>query len=112
MLIPQVEGTLRNLLRLAGGSTYKPHRLGGLMLKTLDDLLREEAVVTGLGENVVHYLRVLFTDQRGYDVCHGIAAVAAFSSQLTDRIFHALLVLALLREREGTAEDTAEREIV
>jgi hypothetical protein len=72
--------------------------------------------VTGLGENVVHYLRVLFTDQRGWnirnDVCHGITAVAAFSSQLTDRIFHALLVLALLREREGTAEDTAEREIV
>ena len=108
MLIPQVEDALRNLLRPSGGSTYKPHRLGGLMLKTLDDLLREETVVKVLGENVVHYFRVLFTDPRGWnvrnDVCHGITPLAAFSPQMTDRIFHALLVLALLREGEGTAE--------
>jgi hypothetical protein len=101
VLIPQVEDALRNLLRLAGGSTYKQHRLGGLMLKIFDDLLREEAVVKTLGDNVAHYFRVLFTDQRGWnirnDVCHGITAVAAFSPQLTDRILHALLVLALLR---------------
>jgi hypothetical protein len=105
MLIPQVEDALRNLLRLAGGSTYKQHRLGGLMLKIFDDLLREDAVVKTLGENVAHYFRVLFTDQRGWnirnDVCHGITPVAAFSPQLTDRIFHALLVLALLRAQEG-----------
>jgi hypothetical protein len=109
MLIPQVEDALRNLLRLAGGSTYKQHRLGGLMLKIFDDLLREEAVVKTLGENVAHYFRVLFTDQRGWnirnDVCHGITPVAAFSPQLTDRIFHALLVLALLRaQAEAVAE--------
>ncbi|MGH9461141.1 MAG: DUF4209 domain-containing protein, partial [Vicinamibacteria bacterium] len=113
MLIPQLEDALRNLLRLSGGSTYKPHRLGGLMLKTLDDLLREEAIVRSLGENVVHYFRVLFTDQRGWnirnDVCHGITPLAAFSPQMTDRIFHALLVLALLRESEGPAENQGER---
>ncbi len=106
MLIPQVEDALRNLVRLAGGSTYKQHRLGGLMLKTFDDLLHEEAVVKSLGENVVHYFRVLFTDQRGWnirnDVCHGITPAAGFSPQLTDRIFHALLVLALLRPQEAT----------
>jgi len=104
MLIPQVEEALRNLLRLTGGSTYKPHRMGGLMLKTFDDLLREEAVVKSLSENVVHYLRVLFTDQRGWnirnDVCHGITPLASFSSQMTDRIFHVLLVLALLRTQD------------
>ena len=109
MLIPQVEDALRNLLRLAGGSTYKQHRLGGLMLKIFDDLLREEAVVKSLGENVVHYFRVLFTDQRGWnirnDVCHGITPTAAFSPQLTDRIFHALLVLALLRAQEATGTE-------
>lgn len=109
MLIPQVEDALRNLVRLAGSSTYKPHRLGGLMLKTFEDLLREEAVVKSLGQNVVHYFRVLFTDQRGWnirnDVCHGITPLPAFSPQMTDRIFHALLVLALLREYEDEAAD-------
>lgn len=108
MLIPQVEDALRNLVRVSGGSTYKPHRLGGLMLKTLDDLLREEAVAKSLGKNVVHYFRALFTDQRGWnirnDVCHGIASLATFSAPMTDRIFHALLVLALLRVSEGAAE--------
>jgi hypothetical protein len=109
MLIPQVEDALRHLLRLAGGSTYKQHRLGGLMLKSFDDLLREDAVVKSLGENVVHYFRVLFTDQRGWnvrnDICHGVTPIAGFSPQLTDRIFHALLVLALLRAEEVPAAE-------
>ena len=38
------------------------------MLRTLDDLLREEAVLKSLGPNVVHYFRVLFTDQRGWNI--------------------------------------------
>lgn len=105
LLIPQIEDALRNLVRLSGGSTYKPHRLGGLMLKVFDDLLREEAVVQTLGDNVVHYFRVLFTDQRGWnirnDVCHGITPLPAFSPQMTDRIFHTLLVLGTLRTHEG-----------
>lgn len=116
MLIPQVEDALRNLVRASGGSTYKPHRLGGLMLKTLDDLLREEIVTRSLGESIAHYFRTLFADQRGWnirnDVCHGIASLAAFSPPMTDRIFHALLVLALLRESEGAAETQGERATV
>jgi len=99
MLIPQVEDALRAVVRL--GSTYKSHRLGGLMLKGFDDLLREDAIVNGLGENVVHYFRVLFTDQRGWNirntVCHGILPPGGYWWRLTDRILHALLVLALLR---------------
>lgn len=82
------------------------------MLKTLDDLLREEAVTQSLGENVVHYFHVLFTDQRGWnirnDVCHGITPVIAFSTQMTDRILHALLVLALLRRADSGTEDLGE----
>ncbi len=108
ILVPQLEAAVRNLMRLSGGSTYKAHRLGGLVLKNLDDLLREEPVAQILGENVVHYFRVLFTDQRGWnlrnDVCHGITAEEAFSWQMTDRIFHALLVLALLREQRQEGE--------
>jgi hypothetical protein len=52
------------------------------MLKIFDDFLREEAVMKSLGENVAHYFRVLFTDQRGWnirnDVCHGITPLPGF----------------------------------
>src|SRR2546430_16052740 len=74
------------------------------MLKTFDDLLREEVVVNTLGENASLYFRVLFTDQRGWNirsgVCHGITSLPAFSWPITERSFHALLVLAVLRGQE------------
>jgi hypothetical protein len=76
MLIPQVEDALRNFLRLSGGSTYKQHRLGGLMLKVFDDLLREDAVERSLGENVVHYFRALFTDQRGWNIRNDVVTTS------------------------------------
>ena len=73
--------------------------------KAFDELLREESVVNTLGESVVHYFQVLFTDQRGWnirnDVCHGISPPEAFSWPMTDRIFHALMILATVRESEG-----------
>ncbi len=107
MLIPQVEDVLRAVLRLTGGSTYKAHRLGGVVLKGFAELLREERVVQALGEDMVHYFEVLFTDQRGWNirnvVCHGILPPGGFGWAVTDRILHALLVLALLRGPEGAA---------
>ncbi len=110
VLVPQVEDALRNIVRIAEESTYKPRRQGGgLLLKIFEDLLHEETVGRALGEHVVHYFRVLFTDQRGWnvrnDVCHGITPVHAFSPAMGDRIFHALLVLATLR-KAGTAPVT------
>jgi hypothetical protein len=105
VLIPQVEDALRTLVARTGGSTYKPHRRGGLVLKTFDDLLREDAVRRTLGEDIVHYFQVLFTDQRGWnirnDVCHGIMPAHAFAAHLTDRVFHALLILSTVRARES-----------
>jgi hypothetical protein len=111
VLVPQVEDVLRNIVRLAGESTYKPRRQGGgLLLKVFDDLLREEAVEHALGEHGVHYFRALFTDQRGWnvrnDVCHGITPVHAFSVPMSDRVFHALLVLATLREARAAPVTT------
>ncbi len=108
ILIPQIEHTVRNLLRLSGGSTYKPkrHRNGGLMLKNLDDLMREEAVIRALGEDVAHYFQVLFTDQRGWnirhDTSHGSLPTEAFTMPMIDRVFHALLILATVRAKEPT----------
>ena len=40
LLIPQVEDAVRNIVKLSGGATFKPHRLGGVILRPLDDLPR------------------------------------------------------------------------
>jgi len=104
ILIPQVEDTIRNLVKLTGGTIYKVGRHGGLMLRNFEELLRDERVSSVFDENVILYFRTLFSDQRGWNirntVCHGISPIDTFNSQVADRIFHALLVLAFVREKK------------
>jgi hypothetical protein len=103
LLVPQIEAATRHLLDLCRGNLWKPHRGGGLMLKNLEDVLREEAIEKSLTENNVLYLRVLLTDQRGWNVrngvCHGLFAADSFGRGMTDRLLHALLLLALIRNK-------------
>lgn len=105
LLIPQIEDTLRNLAWMLGSTIYKPHRQGGLLLRNFEELIRDEKVSEVLGEDIVLYLRVLFTDQRGWNVrnsvCHGIAPTSTFNSAIADRVFHALLLLGLFRVNES-----------
>ena len=105
LLIPQIEDALRNLAGMTGSAIYKPGRVGGFFLKTMDEILHESRVVETLGEDIILYLRVLFTDPRGLNlrnsVCHGICPSDLFSPSTADRVFHSLLVLSLLRESEG-----------
>jgi hypothetical protein len=97
VLVPQIEATVRHLLHLCGGNLWKPHRSGGLMLKNLEEVLREDCIAKSLSEGVVLNLRVLLTDQRGWNIrngiCHGLLTPGSFGRGLTDRLFHALLVL-------------------
>jgi hypothetical protein len=67
------------------------------MLKNLEEVLREDCIAKSLSEGVVLNLRVLLTDQRGWNIrngiCHGLLTPGSFGRGLTDRLFHALLVL-------------------
>lgn len=109
MLVPQVEQAVRHLASLVGAPIYTQRRGGGLHARTLDDLLRDGAITAALTENVVTYLRVLLTDARGWNirnsVCHGLAPVATLTMPIADRILHAMLVLALVRQHDPAGED-------
>ncbi len=102
ILIPQVEAAIRTLVELMGGATLRKNRQGGLQLRTFDDLLRDESVENCFGEDSSFYFRMLFTDQRGWnmrnDVCHGISPTGAFNYSTADRVMHVLLCLAQVRE--------------
>jgi hypothetical protein len=103
LLIPQIENAIRTIIEKTGGLTLKPAktRNGGFHLKTFDELLRDEELNKSLGENFANYFRILFTEQRGWnlrnDVCHGIANPGHFNYASADRVFHALLCLGFIR---------------
>ena len=112
VLVPEFEVAIRELLTLNGGLVYKPDRqIGGLMHRTLGDMLSDEAVGEALGERVSWYLRNLLCNPRGWnlrnDVCHGILSEKMYGAIATNRVFHALLVLGQVRMQETTEEDLA-----
>ena len=110
LLIPQIEEALRSILDTCGIPTLKPNRNGnGFQLRILDDILRDELAKQCLTEDFASYLRILLTDNRGWnlrnEVCHGCARPALFNIITADRIFHALLCFGVFRIVE-TAQDT------
>jgi hypothetical protein len=102
LLIPQIENAVRNIIDMSGSSSLKPQKNGkGFQLRTFDDILRDNIIETSLGDDFANYLRILLTDQRGWnlrnDVCHGIAPIALFNQKTADRILHALVCLGVIR---------------
>ena len=74
-------------------------------MRAFDDLLRDERVESCIGTDSTFYFRMLLTDQRGWnmrnEVCHGISPSGAFNNSTADRIFHVILCLALIREKNA-----------
>lgn len=106
LIIPQIEEAFRQLLKLCGGNTLKPARNGGYNLKTLDDLLREELVLNIFGEDATIFFKILFTDQRGWNirnrVCHGIVDTQVLNNPaIATRVLHALICLGLVRKENS-----------
>jgi hypothetical protein len=104
LVIPQIEEAMRNLVELAGGNVLKDaKRGGGFQLKTFDEILRDSKLVQVVGEDFATYFRILFTDQRGWNlrnnVFHGLASPSAFNNQTGHRLLHSLLCLGLIRKK-------------
>ena len=110
LLVPQFEEAVRTLLEKTGGSVLKKGRNGGFQLKLLDELLRDPLMVKCLNEDLSLYFRVLYTDQRGWNIrnsiCHGLLPSNAIGQPMTDRIFHSFLCLALVKEDESNTEES------
>ncbi len=99
LIIPQIENAIRNIVEESGHSTIKFQKHGdGFEIKTLEELLRDDAIVQLDEGNLSLYLRVLFTDQRGWNlrnnICHGSAPLSWFNPTTADRVFHALICVA------------------
>jgi len=108
ILIPQIEALIRNLEEKTGGVVLKSARSGGFNYRTLDDMLWDENIRGVLGEDATLYFRVLLADPRGWNlrnnICHGISAPETLNATTSDRVFHSLLCLSLIRERGENRE--------
>lgn len=105
VLIPQVEAAIRSLAKLIGAPLYRVGRHGGLVLRTLDDLLRDEAISGTLGSRVASYYLILLTDKRGWNlrnnVCHGLVPPNVLGRGQANRVLHVLLLLSMLEARDA-----------
>jgi hypothetical protein len=100
VLIPQIESMFRLIVELSGGNILKRNRNGNIQLTTFDQILREDVLKEIFTEDVMLYLRILFTDQRGWNlrnnVCHGIINEHYFTKYIADRVIHTILMLGSL----------------
>lgn len=103
-LIPQLENALRNILPKFGISCIKENRnRDGFNLKILGELLREDAIINCLGENILFHFNTVFNDPCGLNlrnnVCHGTASPADLTMETADLVFEALLIVSRLFPR-------------
>lgn len=120
LLVPEIEAALRQLLALTGGEIYKPSRVGGLLLRSLEEIFSDEKVRKVLDEGfiphlrTIPYLRTVLTDQRGWNVrneiCHGLLPSTHYDLRIADRLVHILLLLSRLRKDQETAREDGEGE--
>jgi hypothetical protein len=105
LAIPQIENMLRALIERDNQQPIiKEGKNEGFNLILFDQILRDSTLIKSFGEDIVFYFKVVFTDQRGFNlrnnICHGLALSEEFSMENADLIFHILLVLAMLKYRE------------
>lgn len=102
LLVPQFERAIRNLLEKVNIPALKPDKSGaGFQYRTLDEMLRDTQVIDLLSEDFAYYLRILLTDNRGWnlrnDICHGLLGPQLFTKIIADRVIHVLLSLGSFR---------------
>lgn len=107
--IPEIENALRQILALNNVPLYRPHRSGGFTLRNLEDILHEQAVLDTFKEDIITYLRVTLSDQRGMNlrnrVCHGLLPFDLYEKRTANLLLHILLVLALVRLNKPKSEN-------
>lgn len=105
LIIPQIEEAVRNVLEFSSGNVLKTSKNGGLHLKNFNDILSEIKVIESLGEDIVFFFKILFTDSRGINLrnnlSHGLLNPKNFNRQNADLVILALLCLGLVEEKKS-----------
>ena len=115
ILVPLIEAATRRVLETRNVSPLRASRRdrNAFQLMTFDQVLNHPETKAVLGEDRCLYLRVVFTDPRGWNlrnyVSHGMASDAAFDHIKADRVFHILLMLGLIRWQRQAPRATSDQ---
>jgi len=107
---PLIESGIRELVKICGGlvlvpdeklSEYKNVLLGGLLKN--DQIF--ENIFSKSGHNVLFYFRLVLTEKLGMnlrnDFAHGLGKKKFFGRDASDRLFHILIWLSVVRKKEN-----------
>ncbi len=101
VLLPQIENSLRELLRILGGPSTKTVDDGVFELKNMNDVLHESRVREALDEKLWAFLNVLYVDKRGMNlrnlVAHGVASAEAFNPATASLVVQSVTLLSMIR---------------
>jgi len=109
---PLIESAIRQLVKNCGGIVLKPNNLGGYDRVTLGSFLREDKkgqgsiiknVFSKVDQNICFYFRLVLISSLGMnlrdDFAHGFGKKKFFSRDASDRLFHILMCLSLVKNR-------------
>ncbi|MBD3250227.1 MAG: DUF4209 domain-containing protein [Candidatus Pacebacteria bacterium] len=108
LLNPLIESGIRELVKICGGLVLKPNGLNGYDNVLLGSLLRNEQIFENIysksGHNVLFYFRSILIEKLGMnlrnDFAHGLGKKKFFRRHASDRLFHILIWLSVVRKRE------------
>ena len=109
LFCPLIESAIRELIKICGGIILKPNKLGGYDRLTLSELLIGhgdiiEKVFAGMGQNMAFYFRLVLTEKLGMnlrnDFAHGFGKKKFFTRDVSDRLFHVMICLSLVKKQE------------
>ncbi len=104
---PLIESGVRELIKICGGLVLKPNGLNGYDNVLLRGLLKNEQIFENVfskrGYNVLFYFRLVLTEKIGMnlrnDFAHGLGKKKFFGRDASDRLFHILIWLSLVRRK-------------
>ena len=106
LFIPLIESKIRELVRICGGKiTQRNKKLNGSDYRALGRLLSNIEIKKILDVNTLFYLRLVLTEKLGWnlrnDLAHGLEEKKFSLRETSDRLFHILILLSLVKKTES-----------
>ena len=112
LFIPLIEGGIRELIEICKGQVLTTNYANGYDYFPLNYLLKKnekifESVFSNHGSNISLYFRTVLTEKFGMNLrnsfAHGIEKEKFFRRDVSDRLFHILILLSVVRKKHNDA---------